>query len=80
MADLLPTDFLTPIVYWPLIQAALQIVGACLPMLRPLIPSFKGSKSEDSGRDRSGYMISDDSGRKSPASQEDLYPTPTYGM
>ncbi|KAF2496998.1 hypothetical protein BU16DRAFT_526054 [Lophium mytilinum] len=73
--------FLTPIVYWPMIQAALQIIGACLPMLRPLIPSFKGSRSGSSGRSRSGYIISDDGSRKSPSSHEGMYSsTSSYGM
>ena len=26
----------TPLVYWPMIESSLGIVGACLPMLRPL--------------------------------------------
>lgn len=28
---------LTPSVYWPLIESAIGIVGACLPLLRPLV-------------------------------------------
>ncbi|OTA92757.1 hypothetical protein M434DRAFT_31514 [Hypoxylon sp. CO27-5] len=30
------TYYLAPIVYWPLIEAALGIVAACLPLLRPI--------------------------------------------
>lgn len=30
---------LTPIVYWPMIEASLGVIAACLPTLRPL---FKG--------------------------------------
>ncbi|KAG9236802.1 hypothetical protein BJ875DRAFT_503134 [Amylocarpus encephaloides] len=33
------TYYLTPIIYWPMIEAALGVVAACLPTLRPL---FKG--------------------------------------
>ncbi|OTA62302.1 hypothetical protein K449DRAFT_433958 [Hypoxylon sp. EC38] len=32
----LEQDYLAPIVYWPLIEAALGIVAACLPSLRPI--------------------------------------------
>ncbi|KAL6721772.1 hypothetical protein ACLMJK_000877 [Lecanora helva] len=37
------TYILTPTVYWPLIESSLGIVGACLPLLRPL---FTGAKSK----------------------------------
>jgi hypothetical protein len=40
----MPTDYLTPIVYWPMIEAALGVIAACLPTLRPL---FKGWSVED---------------------------------
>lgn len=40
--DRINTDFNTPIVYWPMVESSLGIVGACLPMLRPL---FVGAPS-----------------------------------
>lgn len=30
-------DLLTPTVYWPMIESSLGIVGACLPLLRPIL-------------------------------------------
>ena len=30
------TDINSPIVYWPMIESSMGIMGACLPMLRPL--------------------------------------------
>ncbi len=30
------TDMNSPIVYWPMIESSMGIMGACLPMLRPL--------------------------------------------
>lgn len=27
---------LTPIVYWPMVESSLGVVGACLPLLRPI--------------------------------------------
>ena len=30
-------DMLTPTLYWPLIESSLGIVGACLPLMRPVI-------------------------------------------
>jgi hypothetical protein len=35
------TDFLAPIIYWPVIEASLGIVAACLSLLRPIGPSIK---------------------------------------
>lgn len=32
----------TPFVYWPMVESSLGIIGACLPLLRPL---FAGAKS-----------------------------------
>lgn len=29
-------DLLTPTVYWPVVESSLGIVGACLPLLRPV--------------------------------------------
>ena len=29
-------DILTPTVYWPMVESSLGVVGACLPLLRPL--------------------------------------------
>ena len=29
-------DLLTPTVYWPMVESSLGIVGACLPLLRPI--------------------------------------------
>lgn len=30
------TDLLAPTVYWPMIESSIGIVGACLPLLRPI--------------------------------------------
>lgn len=30
-------DLLTPTVYWPMVESSLGIVGACLPLLRPIL-------------------------------------------
>ena len=35
LADL-TIDLLTPTVYWPMVESSLGIVGACLPLLRPI--------------------------------------------
>lgn len=37
----------TPLVYWPMVESSLGIVGACLPMLRPL---FVRASSESKRR------------------------------
>lgn len=29
-------DLLTPTVYWPMVESSLGVVGACLPLLRPI--------------------------------------------
>jgi hypothetical protein len=33
------TYILTPSIYWPMVESSLGIVGACLPLLRPLFPA-----------------------------------------
>lgn len=33
------TYVLTPSIYWPMVESSLGIVGACLPLLRPLFPA-----------------------------------------
>lgn len=40
------TDMNTPMVYWAMIESSLGIVGACLPMFRPLFAglSSKGKR------------------------------------
>ena len=30
-------DMLTPTLYWPMIESSLGIVGACLPLMRPIL-------------------------------------------
>jgi len=50
--------FMTPVIYWPLIEMTLQIVAACLPLLRPLVISWFGNhenKSQKSWPVRSSY-------------------------
>lgn len=32
--------FLTPMIYWPFIESSLGIVGACLPLYRPLADTY----------------------------------------
>jgi len=34
----------TPTVYWPMVESSLGIVGACLPLLRPLFSRGSGAK------------------------------------
>lgn len=34
------TDFLTPMIYWPFLESSLGIVGACLPLCRPLADNY----------------------------------------
>ena len=34
--DVVRLDVLTPTLYWPMVEASLGIVGACLPSMRPL--------------------------------------------
>lgn len=41
-------DLQTPLVYWPMIESSVGIVGACLPLLRPL---FAGATSRGFMRD-----------------------------
>ena len=47
LADGIPThyeqDLLTPMVYWPMIESSLGIVGACLPLLRPIFTDTQAS-------------------------------------
>ncbi|KAL8718116.1 MAG: hypothetical protein Q9225_004708, partial [Loekoesia sp. 1 TL-2023] len=38
----------TPLVYWPMVESSLGIIGACLPLLRPL---FAGAASRGFMRD-----------------------------
>lgn len=41
-------DLFTPTIYWPMIESSLGIVGACLPLLRPIlseIASFESLRS-----------------------------------
>ena len=33
----IPADIETPFVYWPMVESSLGIVGACLPLMRPLV-------------------------------------------
>ena len=37
-------DLLTPTIYWPMVESSLGIVGACLPLLRPILTDT-GAKS-----------------------------------
>ena len=73
-------DFLTPIVYWPLIEASLQIIAACLPMLRALVKgSTQGSLLSRLRGKRSGYVQSyDPESRLSPGLEKaQAYPYAT---
>ncbi|KAI4172117.1 MAG: hypothetical protein LQ343_003765 [Gyalolechia ehrenbergii] len=42
------TDLQTPLVYWPMVESSVGIIGACLPLLRPL---FAGAASHGFMRD-----------------------------
>ncbi|KAL8933848.1 MAG: hypothetical protein Q9216_006186 [Gyalolechia sp. 2 TL-2023] len=41
-------DIQTPLVYWPMVESSVGIIGACLPLLRPL---FAGAASHGFMRD-----------------------------
>lgn len=41
----------TPTVYWPMVESSLGIVGACLPLLRPLFSRGSGGKGFGQVRD-----------------------------
>lgn len=43
-------DLLTPTVYWPMVESSLGIVGACLPLLRPLFTDMSVRKFPSSLR------------------------------
>ena len=47
-------DMETPAVYWPMVESSLGIVGACLPLLRPL---FAGRTSNGFMRDLRSVII-----------------------
>ena len=44
-ADLITIDLLTPGLYWPMVEASLGVVSACLPSMRPI---FKRCVPDDS--------------------------------
>lgn len=60
-ADTEPAGLQTPFVYWPMIESGVGIIGACLPLMRPLISgatsrgfmrnlrSYNGTTSDNSG-------------------------------
>ena len=33
-------DLFTPTIYWPMVESSLGIVGACLPLLKPVVSDF----------------------------------------
>ena len=43
-------DILTPTVYWPMVESSLGVVGACLPLLRPLFTDTSVRKFSSSLR------------------------------
>ena len=73
-------DYLTPIVYWPMIEASLGIVAACLPTLRPMFATWSVDSvldrlrsgislpSKRSSRSRSGYAMNQDNDANSESS------------
>ncbi|KAF1962133.1 hypothetical protein CC80DRAFT_154805 [Byssothecium circinans] len=50
--------FLSPIAYWPIIEAALQIVAACLTMLKPLFEDWRYFFGSAKTRRSKGYLKS----------------------
>ena len=38
-------DLFTPTIYWPMIESSLGIVGACLPLLRPVVSEIASLES-----------------------------------
>ncbi|KAL8943868.1 MAG: hypothetical protein Q9211_000807 [Gyalolechia sp. 1 TL-2023] len=47
-SDVATNDLQTPLVYWPMVESSVGIIGACLPLLRPL---FAGATSHGFMRD-----------------------------
>lgn len=58
-------DFLSPITYWPLIEASLQIVAACLTMLRPFVEDWRLIFWNNSSYRVDGYLNSNTLGSAS---------------
>ena len=52
----------TPTVYWPFIEASIGIVGACLPLYRPLFSSGSGSKGFGQVRNLRSVRLASSSG------------------
>ena len=52
----------TPTIYWPMIEAALGVIGACLPLLRPLFSSGSGSKGFGQVRNLRSVRLGSSSG------------------
>lgn len=49
---------MSPIAYWPLIEASLQIVAACLTMLRPFVENWRLIFWTDAAPRGTGYRKS----------------------
>lgn len=49
LADL-TIDLLTPTIYWPMVESSLGIVGACLPLLRPIFTDTRAKNLSSSLR------------------------------
>ena len=62
------TDLLTPTVYWPMVESSLGIVGACLPLLRPIFTDTRAKNIFSSLR----TLLSRPSSRSSSARTESL--------
>ena len=52
----------TPTIYWPMIEAALGVIGACLPLLRPLFSPSSGSKGFGQVRNLRSVRLGSSSG------------------
>jgi len=46
------SDVLTPALYWPMVEASLGVVGACLPSMRPFYKKYASRSSLQSLRNR----------------------------
>jgi hypothetical protein len=66
------TYFLTPIIYWPLIEASLGIVAACLPLLRPVLLPVKSAILRSKRSLRTLIGSSEKSKTDNPSSQTNL--------
>lgn len=57
---------MTPTVYWPFIECTIGIIGACLPLFRPLFSSGSGSKGFGQVRNLRSVRLPSSAGNETP--------------